>query len=102
LPFVLQYKLSKKYCNTAVNTDFEKYWQYGGNTGKSIANTICNTFCIAILTTLIKTPPVQTTESSLPLKRDRFNNASSVFVEQPGDIGCFRTSSAQTVPSHIS
>jgi len=49
LPFVLQYNLSKKYCNTAINTKFKKYWQYGGNTQKSIAN---STESIAILTTL--------------------------------------------------
>jgi len=41
LPFVLQYNLSKKkYCNTAINTKFKKYWQYGGDTQKSIANSI--------------------------------------------------------------
>jgi len=39
-PFVLQYNLSKKYCNTAINTTFKKYWQYGGNTQRSIANSV--------------------------------------------------------------
>jgi len=43
LPFVLQYNLSKKvlqYSYQPINTKFKKYWQYGGNTQKSIANSI--------------------------------------------------------------
>jgi len=33
--------LSKKYCNLQYSyTKFKKYWQYGGNTQKSIANSI--------------------------------------------------------------
>jgi len=30
----------KKVLHTAINTKFKKYWQYGGNTQKSIANSI--------------------------------------------------------------